>query len=160
MPTVQVITETLFDSVSARAEASPRRRMNHNFHSGHEDNPHRFLNVLLKGTYIQPHRHIDPPKTETFIVLEGEAEVLIFNSTGEITNRFVLGRSSPSGKSWGIDLAPEVWHTIIPITERVICFEVKPGPWEPANDKDFAPWAPKEGEAEAAAYLASLARTA
>jgi len=147
MRPVRLITDTLFDSVTARAAASPRRRMNHNFHATHQDNPHRFLNVLLKGTYIQPHRHVDPPKSETFLILEGQ-----------VTDRYVLGRRSSEGKTWGVDLAPGVWHTILAISERVICFEVKPGPWEPVNDKDFAPWAPKEGAPDAAAYLAGLAK--
>jgi cupin fold WbuC family metalloprotein len=156
MNPVQTIADALFDSVAERAEASPRRRMNHNFHATLQDNPHRFLNVLLRGTYIQPHRHIDPPKAETFLVLEGEAEVLIFSDDGEVTARHVLGRHSDEGTLWGVDLMPGVWHTVVPLTPRVVCFEVKPGPWDPASDKDFAPWAPREGDAGVTAYLASL----
>jgi hypothetical protein len=38
----------------------------------------------------------------------------------------------------------------------VVCFEVKPGPYSAANDKDFAPWAPMEGDAGAGAYLDTL----
>lgn len=150
---VQPITDALFDSVAAEAAESPRRRMNYNFHSGPADNPHRFLNVLLKGTYIRPHRHADPAKAETFIVLEGEAEVLIFGDEGRITERHRLGHSSGAGKTWGVDLAPGVWHTIIALTERAVCFEVKPGPWEPATDKDFAPWAPAEDDPAASEHL-------
>ena len=37
-----------------------------------------------------------------------------------------------------------------------MCYEVKPGPYSAANDKDFAPWAPREGEPGVAAYLESL----
>ena len=148
---IQLIDRTLFEDVAQRAEGTARRRLNHNFHSGPADNPHRFLNVLLRGTYIRPHRHIDPPKTETFVVLEGLAEVFIFNEDGSIASRHRLGE-----ETLGIDLGPGIWHTIVALTDRVICFEVKPGPWEEASDKEFAPWAPAEGEAGVAAYLASL----
>jgi len=58
MAEVQLISGALFNKVADLASESPRRRKNHNFHSGPADNPHRFLNVLLAGTYIRPHRHL------------------------------------------------------------------------------------------------------
>jgi hypothetical protein len=56
----------------------------------------------------------------------------------------------------GIDLAPGVWHTLSPVSAYAVCYEVKPGPYSAANDKDFAPWAPREGDPGAAAYLETL----
>ncbi|HTA41076.1 MAG TPA: WbuC family cupin fold metalloprotein [Bryobacteraceae bacterium] len=153
---VRQITGALFDDVTASAAASPRLRMNHNFHSGPEDNPHRFLNVLLKGTYIRPHRHLDPPKPEAFLVLEGAADVIVFDDNGNITDRYRLGSETPEGRLWGVDIAPGVWHTILPRSERAVCFEVKPGPWQPATDKEFAAWAPAENDPGAAAYCKAL----
>src|SRR5581483_1651513 len=134
----------------------PRLRMNHNFHSGPEDSAHRFLNVLMKGTYIQPHRHVTPAKPETFLVLEGAADVIIFDDNGTITDRYRLGSESSEGRMWGIDIAPGVWHTILPRSDRAVCFEVKPGPWEPATDKEFAAWAPAENDPNSSAYCKAL----
>jgi cupin fold WbuC family metalloprotein len=156
MSEVQLISDALFDAVAARAASSPRRRMNHNFHSGPADNPHRFLNVLLRETYVRPHRHWTPPKSESFVVLEGIAEVILFDEQGVITARYRLGADSPEGYLWGVDIPPGVWHTILPRTARAVCFEVKPGPWEPATDKEFAAWAPPENDPDAAAYCKSL----
>jgi len=150
---VQIIDEDLFNQVAGRARATPRRRMNHNFHAAAEDNPHRFLNVLLRGTYIRPHRHLHPPKSEAFLVLEGVAEVIVFTQQGEISARYRLG----GRKVWGVDLAPGVWHTVVALTDRVVCYEVKPGPWEPATDKEFADWAPLESDPAAQAFLAKIA---
>lgn len=154
--TVTPISGALFDSVTALASASPRLRMNHNFHSGPADNPHRFLNVLLEGTYIRPHRHLNPPKAESFLVLEGAADVIIFDDSGAITARYHLGSDTAEGRLWGVDIAPGLWHTILPRTERAVCYEVKPGPWEPAIDKEFADWAPAENDPAAAAYGRAL----
>ena len=156
MTQVKVISGALFDSVAGLACASPRRRMNYNFHEGPADNPHRFLNVLLRGTYIRPHRHLAPPKAESFLVLEGAAEVILFDDHGSITARYPLGVETPEGKLWGVDLPPGVWHTVLPRTARVVCFEVKAGPWEPTNDKEFAEWAPAEDDPSAAAYCEAL----
>ena len=156
MGDVKLITAELFDTVADRAAGSTRRRMNYNFHETAGDNPHRFLNVLLRGTYIRPHRHSAPPKSETFIVLEGVAEAILFDDEGTVTARHLLGAESAAGKVWGIDLPPGVWHTVVARSERVVCFEVKPGPWEPANDKEFAAWAPAEGATGVDDYYRSL----
>lgn len=151
---MQTIDAALFDEVAKKAAASPRRRMNHNFHSGPEDNPHRFLNVLLEGTYVRPHRHLEPPKSEAFLVLEGEAAVVCFDDEGRVTSSVRIG---PAAGAIGIDLEPGIFHTVVALSPRAVCYEVKPGPWNPANDKDFASWAPREGTPEAAAYVAHLA---
>jgi cupin fold WbuC family metalloprotein len=152
MSEAKLITSQLFEQVTDRAEASPRRRMNHNFHASATDNPHRFLNVLLRGTYIRPHRHSAPPKSETFLVLEGVADAILFDDSGAIVARHSLGADGV----WGIDLPPGIWHTVLPRTDRVVCFEVKPGPWEQATDKEFAAWAPPEDSPDAAEYCRLL----
>ena len=149
---IELIDDALFAEVLEGAHASARRRLNHNFHLGAEDNPHRFLNVFLRGTYCAPHRHVDPPKSETFLCVRGHIGVLVFDDAGEVTGRHHLGE----GHALGIDLLPGVWHTVVALSDEAVCFEVKPGPWDPATDKDFAPWAPREGDAEAKAYLERL----
>ncbi len=156
MAEVQLISESLINAVADSASASPRRRMNHNFHSGPADNPHRFLNVLLAGTYIRPHRHSAPAKSETFVVLEGVADVILFDEYGVVRERHRIGAESPEGRIWGIDLAPGIWHTIVARSPRAVCFEVKPGPWEPSSDKEFADWAPAENDPAVASYLQAL----
>lgn len=157
MNEVKLISGSLFNAVAALAGASPRLRMNYNFHSDPADNPHRLLNVLLRGTYIRPHRHLAPPKSELFLVLEGIADVIIFDDHGAIAERYRLGEESLEDRLWGVDISPGVWHTILPRTARVVCFEAKPGPWVPASDKEFASWSPAENDPDAAAaYCRSL----
>lgn len=165
-PAVQLITEELIGRVAAEAHRSPRLRKNYNFHSGDQDNPHRFLNVLLRGAYVRPHRHLAPPKPESFLVLKGHAAVFLFDSSGAVSSAHLLGPGTFQGTlpskvrdrtpALGIDLAPGLWHTIAALTPVAVCYEVKPGPWDPATDKEFAPWAPEEGSPAAAAYLAEL----
>ena len=148
----QLIDQALLEQTLARAAVSPRRRINHNFHPSAESNPHRFLNALLRGTYCAPHRHAAPPKSESFLVLSGEVLVVLFDDAGRVAERHVLGRAG----LLGIDIPPGRWHTIAAVSEAAVCYEVKPGPWDPATDKEFAPWAPSEGSAEAERYLATV----
>lgn len=151
---VVVISPELMAQVEAEARGSTRRRKNFNFHTSDADNPHRFLNVLVKGSYVQPHRHRDPGKAESFVILSGRVAVFLFDDRGAVTGCYVIGENPSMGV--GIDLLPGVWHCVTALTEVAACFEVKPGPWDPATDKEFAPWAPAEGDPESAAYLANL----
>jgi cupin fold WbuC family metalloprotein len=165
---VQLIDEGLIREVLEKARRSNRRRMNHNFHNGPEDNPHRFLNILVEGSYVAPHRHLNPPKAESFIVLDGFVLVFCFDDVGNICGRYLLGnRRHPQEVplafsnlrvARGIDLPSGVWHTIAAVTPYAVCFEVKPGPWDPATDKEFAQWAPPENDSNAAEYLDTLLR--
>jgi cupin fold WbuC family metalloprotein len=151
MKATQLLDSSLIASLIERARRSPRRRINHNFHASPEDNPHRFLNVLIEGTYVAPHRHLNPPKSESFLVLEGRVALFTFHPDGAIEAIQVLG-----GDPIGADLAPGIFHTIAVLTPYAVCYEVKPGPYSPATDKDFADWAPREGDPAAPAYLARL----
>ena len=166
LDSAQLLTDSLIQSVLQKAKQSPRLRMNHNFHTGPEDNPHRFLNVFTYGTYVTPHRHKVPPKAESFIVLDGYVAVFLFKDDGTLDATLVVGSgplpeqlpSTAVGKplSRGIDLAPGIWHSITALTPSAVCYEVKPGPWDPGTDKEFAPWAPMEDSPEASAYLTQL----
>jgi cupin fold WbuC family metalloprotein len=149
---IQCVTDELIERTVEGARSSPRLRKNYNFHASHTDPTHRFLNAWLRGTYAAPHRHRDPPKPESFVMLRGELACFVFDDDGNVRERYVLGRNG----LLGVDLPPGVWHTLAPVTDVAVCFEVKPGPWDPATDKEFAPFAPREGEAGAAEYLARL----
>lgn len=149
---VQLIDEALLDATLARAFAAPRGRINHNFHPDLASNPHRFLNAWTRGSYAAPHRHLAVPKPESFIVMRGELALFVFDDAGAIIEKHLLGRHG----LLGVDLAPGLWHTVAAVTETAVCFEVKAGPYDAATDKEFAPWAPREGEPGAAQYLERL----
>ena len=131
-PRVQLIDAALVEATARRAQASPRRRANHNLHASATDNPHRFLNVFLAGSYVAPHRHLDPPKSETFLVLEGMMALFCFDDGGAVTAAWLLGPAPPPPGSgapayggFGLDVAAGVWHTVTALTPRAVCFEVK-----------------------------------
>jgi hypothetical protein len=45
---------------------------------------------------------------------------------------------------------------VVSLVDYSILFEVKKGPFEPSLAKEFAPWAPKEGDKKANSYLKQL----
>jgi len=141
------------DELRAQAKTVARRRKNYNFHETHADRVHRMLNAMEPGTYIQPHKHDTPDKREFFILLSGKAVVVEFDDAGNITGSALLSKES---ECIGAEIDIKTWHTIIPLAEGTVVFEVKDGPWDPADDKFFAPWAPAEGEAACSKYNDAL----
>lgn len=115
------------------------------------------LNVLTPGTYVCPHRHESQFNGEGFILLRGRLAVLIFDDNGNVERDKSCVLSANDGQI-GVDIAPMVWHSLVALEDSAI-YEVKGQPaggYIQANDKNFAPWAPAEGERGVADYLQKL----
>ncbi len=147
------IDEALLDQVSARAAAVPRLRMNHNFHQNASDRLHRMLNAMEPGTYIQPHKHENPDKNEAFFCLRGRLLVVEYDDSGNIVDHIILDSRTAN---YGCELPPRTWHSIISLEAGSVAYEVKDGPWNPADDKHFAEWAPKEGDLGTKEFIQSV----
>ncbi len=143
------INDEFIDSISQKAKASPRRRMNYNYHKKDAALLQRMLNAMEPDTYIQPHKHENPDKVEVFFVLKGRILLVEFNDEGEISDHIFL---DPKQGNYGGEIPPRVWHTLICLEEGSVAYEVKDGPYDPTIDKCFAKWAPAEGDENAQAY--------
>ena len=146
---MRLIDRKLIDGVIATARTSPRKRQNYNFHQ-HSDALQRFLNAMEPGTYFCPHRHLQASKTETFVVLCGSIGIVQFTEEGRIVSTAI---AKPGGDVFGVDLNPTDWHTLVVLEPGTVILECKAGPYIADTAKDFAPWAPKEGSAEAVEAL-------
>lgn len=153
MSPITVIDHALCRHLSRRAEDNPRRRQNLNFHTDLAAPSQRMLNALQPGTYVRPHRHLTPPRAETFIALQGQLALCLFDDGGELDQVVVLG---PGTGVFGVDVAPGVWHSVICLQPGTVFFETKDGPYRPIDDKDWPDWAPIEGTALARDYLVDL----
>jgi len=137
------LTESLIGEVADRAKASPRKRANYNFHKSYDAPIQRMLNAAEPGTYIQPHKHEDPDKTEVFIILKGSAMVVEFDGKGAVSDRVILDAAAGGAKA--VEIPPRVWHSFITLKPGTVLYEVKEGPYDERRDKKFAAWAPLEG---------------
>ena len=77
-----IIDKTLLDKISEQAKASPRLRMNCNFHQSLDEKCHRFLNAVEPGTQVPIHKH--PTKDEMFVILRGKVLVLHTMTTDQL----------------------------------------------------------------------------
>ena len=149
----ELIDTSLLEATTAAARESPRRRKNHNFHTPASEMANRLLNAVEPGSYIPPHRHLDPAKDETFVVLRGRLGLVCFDEAGDITRLAVL---DPGGEVVGANIPHGTYHTLVSLAPGSVFLETKAGPYAPIGDEERAPWAPREGDPQAADYLARL----
>lgn len=135
-------------ALSDEARRRPRLRINRNLHAM-EDPVHRLLNAIEPGSYVRPHRHGTPPKSETIVVLAGELGLVLFDDEGGVLS---ATRLAAAGPLYGADLPPGAWHGIVALAPGTVFFETKPGPYVPPGAGDLAAWAPAEGEPAAEGF--------
>ena len=123
---MKIIDDNLLNKVSAQAKASPRLRMNYNFHQSLEDKCHRFLNAVEPGTMVEIHRH--PTKEESFVLLRGKVRVTTYNDDGTVKEIVIL---CPEEGLYGVDIPMNVWHNIECLESGSVFFECKEGPFVP-----------------------------
>lgn len=150
---VTLITTQLIDQAVEGSRQSDRRRIILPLHKSADDVLHRMFNALQPGTYIPPHRHALPPKAESILVVRGSLCFVTFDDLGQITQMADLAAGS---SVVGVDVEAGVFHTFFALEPDTVVFEVKSGPYSATNDKDFALWAPREGDVLAESYLERL----
>jgi len=149
---MRIINSRLLDEVTAAARENSRLRKNWNLHPADDFPAHRLLNAMEPASYIRPHRHLDPLKDETFIIIRGRLGILVFDDSGGITEKLLL---DAKGDNIGADIPSGAFHTAVSLQEGTIFFEAKAGPYLPLTESEKAPWAPEDGSA-AEEYLHAL----
>ena len=146
---LKIVSEQSLTELSQKAANSPRKRLNFNFHDDLADPINRMLNAFEPGTYIQPHKHENPDKK----YFDEKAELVIFDESGNPTEFVLL---DPQKGNHAIEIPPGIWHSVFSLATGTVAYELKDGPYQQILDKNFAPWAPKEGDPGCAAYLSAL----
>lgn len=147
------IDQTLINGLAEIARNSPRKRINHNFHTEACDPLQRLLNVMHPGTYLRPHKHENPDKREVFIALKGKFLALEFFNDGKIADFMIL---DPTIGNFAAEVPAKTYHSIICLEPDSVIYELKDGPYNVSDDKFFAPWAPKEGESACNQFILNL----
>ena len=148
-----VIDQSRLDDLTAEAQANPRLRKNLNVHPADDFCCHRLFNAIEPGSYIRPHRHLDPVKDETFVVIRGRLGIIEFDDDGTVTATALL---DAYGGAVAVDIPHGRFHAAVSLAPGTIFFEAKTGPYLPLAEAEKSPWTPEEGSPGAAAYLRSL----
>ena len=86
-PIVRLGSEDV-DFLKRQAGLNARGRARICAHGDNEDAIHEMVIAISSSSYIRPHRHIG--KSESFHIVDGSVDVVMFDNDGGITDRIVL----------------------------------------------------------------------
>ena len=132
-----------------KAQESTKGRSRICAHKHPEDNLHEMLIAISSESYIRPHRHAK--KVESFHLIEGEADIVIFSDDGDIKDVIRLGESG--NFYYRLDIPS--YHTILIHSPLLVIHEITNGPFD-SSASDFAVFSPEEGSEGVKAYIDEL----
>ena len=141
------------DALTLQARENPRLRKNLNIHPDDGSLCQRLFNAIEPDSYIPAHRHLDPEKDETFLLVRGKLGVILFADSGEVVETILL---ATDGEFLAADIPYGIYHTAVSLAGGTIFFEAKGGPYLPLREEEQATWAPAAGTPAAAVCLARL----
>ncbi len=152
---VTVSREQVGELVDA-SRTAPRERIRLCTHRATTDTIHEMLIVHKAGMYVRPHKHIG--KAESFHVIEGRVDVVLFNEAGAVSDVISMGEYA-SGLPFYYRIDQPIYHTLLIRSEVLVFHETTSGPFV-REQTVFAPWSPDADPAAVAEYIADVERRA
>jgi cupin fold WbuC family metalloprotein len=150
---IVTVDAQMLDELKRDAAKNPRRRIRLCAHRSVDDRVHEMIIVHTKDTYVRPHRHTG--KSESFHVIDGIVDVVVFDDRGEIAEVIPMGPFS-SGRTFFYRIADPLYHTLLIRSDVLVFHEATTGPFR-REETSFAPWAPDESDpAAVASFLKSV----
>ena len=146
------IDASQMDRAREAAGRSDRVRSILRFHD-HDEAVQRMLNAVEPHSYVRPHRHEAPDKTEVFVVLAGRACLCRWDDAGQLVETLEI---SADGPQRGAEIPPRVWHSLVALEAGTVLYEVIEGPFSATSHKRYAEWAPEEGSDKGRAFHEAL----
>ena len=128
-----------------QALKNERKRIRLCAHRDVHDSLHEMLIVHAQDTYVRPHRHLN--KSESFHVIEGVVDVVIYEENGSIKEVISLGDYA-SGRCFFYRINDPFYHTLLIRSDFVVFHETTNGPFN-REETEFAPWSPQETHTDA-----------
>jgi cupin fold WbuC family metalloprotein len=126
-----------------------------NMHGGADDPLHEMLIAIRPGSYIRPHKH--PGKSETFHLIHGSVDIIVFDDDGGIRDVVELA-AGEKDRAFCYRMSEPMFHTLMIRSDLLIVHEITNGPFR-AGETVFGDFAPPESDAAAVAdYQAALRR--
>lgn len=127
------ITQALLDTLTEKAKASPRLRINYDLRNSAEDGSQRMLNAIEPGSVFPIHRH--RKTSETMVCLRGKLVVEYYEEQERTCTEVI--ELSPNGPVMALNIPAGQWHTVKALESGTVILEVKDGPYEPLGEEDI-----------------------
>lgn len=126
------IDKQLLDELTAKAQSSPRLRMNHDLRDSADDQSQRMLNALEPGTVLPIHRH--RTTSETVVIVRGRAVQWLYDDEGNVTGSVLL---VAGGEIPAMQVEKGQWHRLECLESGTVIVEMKDGAYEPISPADI-----------------------
>lgn len=126
------IDKQLLDELTAKAQSSPRLRMNHDLRDSADDQSQRMLNALEPGTVLPIHRH--RATSETVVIIRGRAVQWLYDDEGSVTGSVLL---EVGGEIPAMQVEKGQWHRLECLESGTVIVEMKDGAYEPIGEEDI-----------------------
>ncbi len=146
------IDRSVVELLRREAPTTLLKRARFNAHPGAAETVQEMIIALARDTYIPPHKHFGKP--ESFHIIEGELDIVIFEEDGSIRKIIRMGDCA-SGKTFYYRSSLPVFHAVVVRSEIAIFQETTQGPFI-KGETVFGPWAPESEGPDAVRYLADL----
>ena len=139
-----------------QAAKNERSRVRLCAHPGNDDLLHEMLIIHVQNTYVAPHKHVN--KSESFHVIEGRVDVVLFDDDGKISSVIQRGDYS-SGYCFYYRIADARYHTLLIHSDVLVFHETTNGPFI-RSQTALAPWSPAENDIPAIGkFMVELTKT-
>lgn len=135
--------------IRAAAVRSKRGRARICCHNNNDEKIHEMIIGILGDSYIRPHKHIG--KIESFHLVDGQADVVIFNDSGDILEVVELGFN----KNFYYRLNIPSYHTVLVKSDILVIHEITNGPFN-ADESEYASFSPSEDDPSHTNYMDEL----
>lgn len=106
---------------------------------------------------MRPHKHVN--KSESFHVISGEVDVILFEENGAVSQAIRMGEFASGGRFY-YRLNEPRYHTLLIRSDVLVFHEVTTGPFR-REDTIFASWSPEEAQTDSRReFLARVEREA
>ena len=136
------VDRKIIDFIIQDSEKNQFKRSRICTHQNSKSKLHEMFISIQRDSYIRPHKHLK--KDESYFLLKGNLDIIIFNHNGEIKEIICLTDRGKNKKIY-YKLLKNTMHTIVIKSKYVVIQEVALGPFNKNNDV-FANFSPNEIE--------------
>lgn len=138
------LRSSFITTLKKKASQNSRKRVRLNIHKNTNDVVHEMFIVHTKDTYVRPHKHLK--KAESIFIVEGRADIFLFDEKGRITEIISMG-DYKSSLCFYYKIDRPIYHTMTIKSDYLVFHEVTSGPFN-RTETIFAPWSSKEQDVQ------------
>ena len=149
---VTAVNESDLQELKTLSLLNKRKRIRLCAHRDPSEKLHDMIIVHNKDCYVRPHKH--ESRAESINILEGEADLILFEDNGLITKVIRMG-ALHTNKIFFYRLSNSIYHMLIIRSEYLIFHEATEGPFN-MKDTIFPEWSPVEESDRLVDFLDSI----